>query len=154
MGVFIGLNLCDSSKQSIKKLQEGINLPFSVKQEDLHCTLFTSKDDFDYEPEDLNYPIEIKDIKIGKIKTQKGVDCLALFFDSEFLKDKYENFKKEYNVKPYYKDFKLHITLSYDCGDIDEGAINLNDYIKELKIINEYVQPLRFEVDRRSSPRD
>ena len=98
MGVFIGLNLCDRSKQSIKKLQEGINLPFSVKQEDLHCTLFTSKDDFDYEPEDLNYPIEIKDIKIGKIKTQKGVDCLALFFDCDLLKTKYEFIQAKYGV--------------------------------------------------------
>lgn len=153
MGIFIGLNLSEESKESIKNLQEGINLSFPVKKEDLHCTLFTSKDDFNYEPEDFGHPLEISDIKVGKIKTQKGVDCLALFFDCEVLQTKYEFIQAKYGVTPYYKDFKLHITLSYDCGNINESEINLDEYFTQLKIINEYVQPLRFEVDRRSTPR-
>jgi len=37
---------------------------------------------------------------------------------------------------------------------MDESKINLEKYLTQLKIINEYVQPLRFEVDRRSKPRD
>ena len=131
MGVFIGLNLSEESKESIKNLQEGINLPFSVKKEDLHCTLFTSKDDFSYEAEEFGHPIEINEVRIGKIKTQKGVDCLALFFDCDELKTKHEFIQAKYGVTPYYKDFKLHVTLSYDCGDIDENKIDLDSYITQ-----------------------
>ena len=154
MGIFIGLNICDESKKNIKYLQEEINLPFPVKSNDLHSTLFASKEDFIYEPEYFSNSIEINDIQIKKIKTQKGIDCLALFFECEQLKLKYEFIKAKYGAIPYYNDLKLHITLSYNCGDLDENNIVLDNYFKNLKIINEYVHPLRFEVDRRSKPRD
>lgn len=154
MGVFIGLKVSKEDFLKIKKFQEGIELSNPVKEEDIHCTLFATKDNFDY-CNQLNYlPLEISNLKIGKIKTQKGIDCLALFFDSEVLQNRHNDIKKEYQVEPFYPDLKLHITLSYDCGQIEIENINLENYMKHIKIDYEYVHELRFEINRRMYIRD
>ena len=152
MGLFVGLKLSVEDATKIESFQKKIKLNSSVKKEDLHCTLFATVDNFPYVSEDFK-PIKIKDISLGKIKTQKGVDCLAIFFESDVLKEKYHNIIDTHKVQPYYADFKLHVTLSYDCGDLDIEKININDYFDGIHLIKEYTQPLHFETDRRNTVR-
>lgn len=154
MGIFVGLKISKENLASIKRFQEEVGLTHPVKEEDIHCTLFASSDNVAYVIKEKDFPIEVTAPRLEKIKTQTGVDCLALFFDSKQLEQKYEDIKESYQAKPFYPDLKLHITLSYDCGNFDIEKVSINDYLKKIDFVSEYVQPLKFEVNRRKKSRD
>lgn len=150
---FIGLKLSQQCLDNIHNFQQCIGLENPVKKEDLHCSLFVSVNDFDYEFEDVSLNVEVTDIKIGKIKTQSGVDCLALFFNSKELEHKHNAIQHKYNAFHAYDDFKLHITLSYDCGDINVSQICVDKYLQKLLFVKEYHKAVSFEVNRRKAVR-
>lgn len=154
MGIFVGLKVSKEDLDMIKKFQEHINLSHPIKEEDIHCTLFSSNEDCNYVVEDNNFPIRVTDLKLGKIKTQSGVDCLALFFESMELQDKYNSIKEKYNITSLYPTLLLHITLSYDCGEIDINNIDLNAHIPKIDMISEYVETLKFTINQRLKTRD
>lgn len=147
---FIGLKLSEECLENINQFQRCIGLQNPVKKEDIHCSLFVSKDDFDYNSIEPDFVIEINDIKVDKIKTQNGIDCLALFFNSKELEEKHMYIKNKYNARHAYDDLKLHVTLSYDCGDIDVSQICVEKHLKKLFFVKEFHKPLTFEINRRS----
>lgn len=153
MGLFIGLEVSEQDLENIKKFQEAIELSNPVKKEEIHSTLFATSDNFEYNlPTHL--PLVIEHLTLGKIKTQSGVDCLVLYFESEILKNKHDFIKSHFKVNPYYGNFIPHVTLSYDCGDIDITGLNLKKYIQSLTFVTEYTQDLKFEVNKRKKVRD
>lgn len=154
MGVFIGLKVSKEDLNNIRQFQEKIQLNNRVKEEDIHCTLLSSVDNCEYVVDNKDYPIEMNNLRLGKIKTQTGVDCLALFFDSQQLQAKYDQIKEQYQIKPFYPELKLHITLSYDCGDINVDNIKVNDYFPTLTIMSEYQEVLKFETNQRNKVRN
>lgn len=153
MGLFIGLEVSQQDLEKIKNFQDKIELKNPVKAEEIHCTLFATTDNFEY-VSTTPIPVEIHNITLGKIKTQSGVDCLVLYFDSETLKNQHDFIKDKYNVKPFYAQFIPHLTLSYDCGELDITQTNLKEYIQQLTFIKEYTQDLKFEVNKRKTVRD
>lgn len=153
MGLFIGLKILEKDLEDIKNFQETIKLKNPVKSEEMHCTLFTTTADFNY-ISNINLPIEIQDFRLGKIKTQTDVDCLVLYFRSEILKNQHDLIKNKFNVMPYYEEFIPHITLSYDCGSFEIEEINIKEYIKKITFTKEYVQDLKFEVNKRKKVRN
>lgn len=153
MGLFIGLQLAEQDLKNIEKFQQAINLPNCVKPEEIHCTLFSTTDDFNY-VSTLDLPVEIKNLTLGKIKTQSGVDCLVLYFNSEKLTQYHDEIAHKYGVRPFYPEFIAHITLSYDCGNIDSDKIDLQQYLQSVTLVKEYVQELKFEVNHRKTVRE
>lgn len=152
--MFIGLKISKENLASIKKFQEDVGLSYPVKEEDIHCTLLTTNDNFDYFIEEEFSPIEINNFQLEKIKTQTGVDCLAVCFENERLQEKYDKIIKQYNVKPLYLKLKLHITLSYDCGNFEIGKVLINPYLEKISFIKEYKECLKFEINRRLKGRN
>lgn len=150
---FIGLKLSEKCLENISNFQQCIVLSNPVPKEDIHCSLFVSQDDFDYKSHETGFLIEISDIQVGKIKTQSGIDCLALFFNSKELEEKHMFIKQTYNARHAYEDLKLHITLSYDCGDIDINQICVDTYLQKLFFVKEFHKPLSFEINRRKTVR-
>lgn len=153
MGLFIGLQLAQEDLKNIEKFQQAINLPNPVKQEEIHCTLFSTKDNLEY-VSTLRLPIEVDELTLGKIKTQSGIDCLVLYFNSSTLSNYHDEIKDKYNVTPFYPKFIAHVTLSYDCGDIEINKINLMNYIEKITLVKEYSQELKFEINHRKTLRD
>lgn len=153
MGLFIGLQLSEQDLQNIENFQQGINVPNPVKKEDIHCTLFSTIDNLDYKST-LQLPLEITDMTLGKIKTQSGVDCLVLYFNNEVLRQYHDSIAEKYHVRPFYPEFIAHITLSYDCGEINIKSIDVNQYISRITFVKEYAEQLKFEVNYRKTVRN
>lgn len=153
MGVFIGLKLCVEDLKRIVSLQESIELNNPVHEKDIHCTLFSSVNNFNYITRE-SISIKIDKIYLGKIKTQSGIDCLALFFTDEALEKYHYSISHQYNVEHMYKDCNFHITLSYDCGEIELKKIELEKYLNKIEFVEEYCQELKFEVNRRKEVRN
>ena len=126
MGLFIGLELSQKDLENIKIFQETIQLKNPVKPEEIHCTLFATTDNLNY-ISSTQLPTEVESLTLGKIKTQSGVDCLVIYIESEVLKSQHEFIKTNFKVKPFYNQFIPHVTLSYDCGDLDISNIKLNE---------------------------
>lgn len=153
MGLFIGLEVSEKDVENIKAFQEEIQLTHPVKTEELHCTLFATSDNFEYNnPTQL--PLVIENLTLGKIKIQSGVDCLVLYFTSPELENKHNLIRDTFKVKPYYQSFIPHITLSYDCGDIEIANIDLKKYLNTITFVSEYTQDLKFEENKRKKVRD
>lgn len=119
---------------------------------EIHCTLFSTKDELKY-VSTISLPIEVRNVTLGKIKSQNGIDCLVLFIESETLYTQHNMIKDRFNTKHLYEEFKPHITLSYDCESINISKINLGEYVEEITFVEEYLQPLNFEVNRRKEVR-
>lgn len=153
MGLFIGLQLAENDLKNIETFQQAIKLPNPVKLDEIHCTLFSTTDNFEY-VSSLDLPIEIKQLTLGKIKTQTGIDCLVLYFNSQELLEYHDFIKDKYQVRPFYPKFIAHITLSYDCGDLDLNKVDLSKYIEKVTLIKEYSQELKFEVNNRKTVRE
>lgn len=150
MGVFIGLKLSKNDLLKIQKLQKEIDLPNPVDAQKIHCTLFISPDDFNYCGNNFSpIDIDISQLRLGKIKTQQGVDCLALFFHSPNLIEKHTDIKETYRVNHLYEDFKPHITLSYDCGPFQHEHIQLAQFLDKIVFDKQFQESTYFTKERR-----
>jgi hypothetical protein len=149
MGTFIGLNFSKSTLDGIEKFQQAIGLKNIVNINDIHTTVLCSLDDIiDFKFKDFK-GLKISEFKLGKMKTQKGIDCLVIEFNEEMIIKRHEEVLQLYNVVSFYGEFKGHISLSYDCGDMDISNIDIKTYLNELEVENEYFEELKFETCRR-----
>ena len=72
------------------------------------------------------------------MKTQKGIECLVIAFKNKILDQMHQDIKDKHKVRPFFHNYAQHITLSYDCGDVDLDKVKLADYIHEINLVSDY----------------
>jgi len=146
-GTYAGVHFSDDTKNSILKYVKENNIPNPTPIDKMHCTLLYSRK---YCP---NYKAA-GDIKPFWNGTPGGFNvwegqpdedghkpnCLILEFKCDELTNRHNSLMTEHDATYDFPEYKTHITLSYDIGEMDIN--NLPKYTSPIEITNEYGEDL------------
>lgn len=137
-GLFVCVNFSNNTLKALKEYQIANNIQNPLDTTDLHTTVVHSKDPIsNFQP-------------LGQINWQgtftrfdifdsDGDNCLVLRFACPELSQRWKDTIKM-GAKWKYDQFRPHITLSYNAGDIDLNS--LPPYTGLINIIEEVASPL------------
>lgn len=143
-GTYVGAKFSKQTVDDLSKMITKLKIPNPISKEDFHTTIIFSRKRF---PEDFKALGKLKELWIG-IPTsldiftgRNGQKCLVLKYTCKEQKERHEYLMNEYDATYDWPEYKIHLTLSYDCGDFDSN-INIKDYIEKIEIEKEYTEDL------------
>jgi hypothetical protein len=150
-GTYAAVNFDKSTTDAVAKYIVDNDIPNGLKTDKMHCTvLYSRKHCPDYEPLGKIDPawigtptkLEVWESR-GKLRDEDTTRCLVMKFTCDKLNARHEKLMKEHDATYDFPDYKTHITLSYDIGDMDETKLpDIKDAVKEIKIVEEYSEDL------------
>lgn len=149
-GTYAAVRFDPATKAAIAKWIENSKIPNPTNTDKLHCTvLYSRKYCPDYEPlGDIDPPWIGKPDKLevwesrGKLRNEEPKRCLVMKFSCDDLVKRHEELMKEHDATYDFPEYKTHITLSYDIGDMDEADLPDISSIGDITIVEEYGEDL------------
>ena len=132
----------------IKTFIEENEIPNGVPEEKLHSTLLYSRKYLpEYEPHGhykksmAGTPTEFNVWKSQPDENDKTSNCLVLAYDCEDLVTRHNHLMDEHGGTFDFDEYRPHVTLSYDIGDMNIDNFNPDD-IGPINIVQEYGEDL------------
>lgn len=147
-GTYVGAKFSKKTIKELKNLMKEVKVPKPLASDKFHTTIIFSRTKF---PDDFEALGKLDKPWIGIPKSfdiftgRNKQNCLVLKYECKDQVDRHKLLMKEYNATYDWPEFKVHLTMSYDCGDFDFKSIKIEDYIKDIEIIEEYTEPLQLE---------
>lgn len=149
-GTYAGVKFDTETNKILHKYMKDNNIPNSVRPDKLHTTVLYSRKHLpNYKaPGKLEHFISGKPIEFEVWPTRptdgsNPARCLVLRYDSPELVKRHNELMKQHDATYDFPDYKPHITLSYDIGDLDEKKFpDIKKYIDEITITDEYQEDL------------
>lgn len=149
-GTYAAVNF---DKETIKTIQEYMkenDIPNPLSSDKMHTTLLKSRKYCpDYkaagkiDPPWVGTPTEFEVWKTRPKDGGEGSNCLVLRFECKELNDRHAELMKEHDASYDFPDYKTHISLSYDIGDMDWKKLpDIKKYLGDIKIVEEYGEDL------------
>ena len=147
-GTYAAAHFDSDSKKVIADFIKDNKIPNPTKTEKLHCTVIYSRAHVPNFKAAGKYqsPMVCKPKGFAVWDTQPDEDgnkarCLVLELSCPEFKARHRELMKEYPEATYdYPEFKVHVTLSYNLGDMDEK--DLPEIKQELRLVEEYTTPI------------
>jgi len=145
-GTFAGVKFDDKTTRAISAYIKANNIPEGLRASKMHATLLYSKKYLpDYEPAGkLENPLvgKFSGFEIFKSTSDEGesTNCLVLRFTCKALSSRHVSLMKEHEATYDYDEYKPHVTLTYNAGELDPDT--LPSFDMDLVIIEEYSQDL------------
>jgi hypothetical protein len=150
-GTYAAVKFDDKTVAALQKYIKDNDIPNGTPAEKMHCTvLYSRKHCPDYKPAgEIDPPwtgtpdkLEVWESN-GKLRDKPTTRCLVMKFKCEELNARHKELMDEHDATYDFPEYKTHITLSYDIGDMDEDKLpNIKDAIGEIKVVNEYGEDL------------
>lgn len=150
-GTYAAVKFDQPTKDAIAKYIKDNDIPNGTNPNKLHCTvLYSRKYCPEYQPLGTIDPpwkgtptsLEVWESK-GKLRDEEPSRCLVMKFDCEQLVNRHNLLMKEHKATYDFPEYKTHITLSYDIGDMDETMLpDIKQAIKTIAITEEYGEDL------------
>lgn len=149
-GTYAAVKFDKKTTDALKKYMVDNDIPNPLRREKMHTTLLYSRKYCpDYEPLGkidppwIGEPLEFEVWKSKPKDGGEGSNCLVLRFKCEQLDKRHEKLMKELDATYDFPDYKTHITLSYDIGDMDwKDLPDIKKYLSEIVIVEEYGEDL------------
>lgn len=145
-GTYVGVKFSIDSRKKLKELCDNIAIPEPCDENDFHCTVMYSTkplpklvEDEDGDKE-FDPPIVAQMKKFHIFDTQDGNKSLVILLECEYLTTRHEEISEKYDAEYPHDEYRPHVTLSYNVGDIDLDDIDYE--LGELEIVDEYVAPI------------
>lgn len=150
-GTYVGARFSSKSNNELVQLIEKLNVPNPVTSDALHVTIMYSTkglpeivDDYGTERK-LNPPMIINPIKFDFFKSRGNTNVLIVILESPELKERHKDIMNDYAAIYPHSEYIPHVTLSYNCGEFDISELNINNYIGNLELALEYIEPLNIQ---------
>ena len=147
-GTYAGVRFCYDTVSRIKAYIEENEIAQPVPDEKLHTTLLYSRKFLpDYTPQgEIDPPLVGKGTKFDVWESQPNENgeksnCLVMEYDCPELTERHESLMKEHGGTFDFDEYKPHVTLSYNIGDMDASKLNPAD-IGDLNLVTEYGEDL------------
>lgn len=150
-GTYAAVKFSQKTIDQVVKYIEENDIPNATPADKLHCTvLYSRKYCPDYEPQgeiDPPYIGECDKLEVweskGKLRDQEPTRCLVLKFKCPALNERHEELMDEHDATYDFPEYKTHITLSYDIGDMDESTLpDPCETITTIEVVKEYGEDL------------
>jgi len=142
-GKFVAFTLSDETKANLANFANTHQIINPADPKEYHITLVYSKADFPWTVMDtLEDPIVVEPAALfwEVFKTESGSNCLVLRMEHPALLARHKQ-AMEAGATNDFPDYKSHITISYDIGEVQIETIPIPDF--EIEIIGEYEDPLK-----------
>lgn len=145
-GTYAGVNFDDDTVNRLIEYVQYNNLANPVPKDKFHTTLLYSRKHLPhYEPPGKINPAWVgkpTELKVWKSQPPDPTNCLVLLYECDDLIDRHEYLMKEHGATFDYDEYRPHITLSYDIGDMDVKQLSPIDEIGDITIVREYGEEL------------
>lgn len=153
-GTYAGVHFDESTKDALMQYIKDNNIPNPTKRDKMHTTvLYSRKFCPDYVPlGDIDPPwIGVVD-GLEVWPTQSGNNALVITYTSSDLADRHERLMDEHDATYDYDEYKTHVTLSYDIGDMDISTLpDIKQAVPVIKIVEEYGEDLDLDWSSKNS---
>ena len=149
IGTYAGVHFSEKTKNEIHEYMQLNHIPNELSPSKLHTTLLYSRKylpDYKavgkYDKPMIGIP---GNFDIWKSNGEDGepTNCLIVEFECEELNERHDNLMKEHKATYDYPKYKTHITLSYDCGELDpKKLMPFKKIVKKIEIVEEYQEIL------------
>lgn len=150
-GTYAAVKFDHETTLSLSEYIKDNNIPNGVPESKMHCTvLYSRKHCPKYKPQGKIDPpwngtpdkLEVWESR-GKLRDEDPKRCLVLKFKCEKLNQRHNTLMKEHNATYDFPEYKTHVTLSYDIGDLDETKLpSITEWLGDLVIVEEYGENL------------
>lgn len=150
-GTYAGVRFDDNTKRAISKYIKDNDIPNPVSADKLHTTLLYSRKHLpNYKPLGqlkralVGHPTEF-DVweSKGKLRDEATTRCLVLEFKCPNLVERHKHLMDEHQATYDFPEYKTHITLSYDIGDLDiDDLPDIKKTLDSITIVEEYSEEL------------
>lgn len=156
-GTYAAVKFDDETIEALQKYIKDNDIPNATPGAKMHCTvLYSRKHCPDYEPAGkIDPPWVGKPTKLevwesrGKLRDQEPTRCLVMKFECDELNARHKELMDEHDATYDFPEYKTHITLSYDIGDMDEKELpDITKAIDKITVVEEYGEDL--DLDRAS----
>lgn len=147
-GTYVGAKFDKTTVKNLSKLMKKLDVSNPLEEDNFHTTIIFSRTKFpdDFEAlGDMKKPWTAIPEKFEIFTGRNGQKCLVLCYNCDEQRERHEKLMKDYDATYDWPEYKLHVTLSYDCGDFDPTKYDPNDYIKKIVINNEYTTALELD---------
>lgn len=149
-GTYAGVRFDTATVDAIEKYMKDNDIPKAVSGDKLHTTLLYSRKYLpDYKatgkltPHLIGTPTEFVVWKTSGDDGKEPANCLVLMYSCPALVKRHKELMKEYDATYDFDEYKTHITLSYDIGDLDIKTLpEIKKTIKSIVIVEEYQEDL------------
>lgn len=141
-GTYIGIRYSEETKSSLIEKAKSLGVLNITPREKLHTTITYSRKHVDVDVKGESVDFEIKNLFVPDVfKTQEGKHALVWKVYSKDLHKRYNEIQS-LGATSDYDEYKPHITISYDTGEITEEMLKPFTLDIEPSIIEEYYEPL------------
>jgi len=142
-GVYVGLRVLDPANSQLVEFAEEnkISNPSTTKERRLHVTTIYSRRWAPLVPDAARHLA--RPLAWRTFVAQGGKRCLVLQLSAPSVQRRHRQLMSLYPLTFDYEVFIPHITLSYDAGDLDLGA--LPPFQEDVWLGDEYVEELRID---------
>lgn len=150
-GTYAAVKFDEDTKDAILEYIKEHDIPNPISRDKMHCTvLYSRKYCPDYEPLGKIDPpwigeptkFEVWESR-GKLRDEEPKRCLVLKFKCDKLNERHKELMDEHDATYDFPEYKTHITLSYDIGDMDETKLpDIHKFLDVIKIVEEYGEDL------------
>lgn len=146
-GTYVGVHFDDETKDAIEAGIKALNIPKPIERHKMHSTVVYSRKVLpDFKPRGkLDKPIKATAKTFDIFKSKSGENCLVVKLDCPELVKRHKEIRKEHGATHDFDEYLPHVTLSYDCGDLDLSDKSPSEYFKVFNIVEEYDEPLQLE---------
>lgn len=119
-GTYCGARFGKKSQEALAKYCEDNGIPNAVPMNKLHVTILYSRKFLpDFVPAGYYaVPHSAEPVSLEVWPSQSGAKCLVLKLDCPSLTKRHKALMKQHKATFDYPEYKTHVTLSYDIGDM------------------------------------
>jgi 2'-5' RNA ligase len=148
-GSYVAEEFDAESADKLYEFAKSLDVENLVPKEKYHITLIYSKKSlptsFKVKPLSERNPVIVEPKGLNIFQTQEGNNCLVVEFFTPDLVKRHESLMSKYNLTYDFDSYIPHVSISYNCGDYEiPDDVNFKS-IKELKVVNEYHEPLNLD---------
>lgn len=146
-GTYVGVKFSKDTKDRLKEYMKKNDIPNPLPRDKMHTTVIYSRKRAD----DIKPHGKIDPPWIGKpesmeiFKTRDENNALVLRYKCKKLSDRHQYIMDKHDTTYDWPEFKIHVTLSYDCGDIDLDSLSDVKDIGDIEIVEEYKEDLELD---------
>lgn len=147
-GTYAGYKYDKDGVALLSKYAKDNELPNPLDPDKTHTTLLYSRKPCpDYKPlGKLDPPIKCKIKEMEVWPTQSKKNALVVTLDAPDMCKRHKTLMDEHEATYDFDEYKPHITLSYDIGDLDVDKLpQIRDTVEEIDAVEEYHEELQDE---------
>ena len=150
-GTYAGVRFSEDTVNRIKSFIGNNEIPEPIPDDKMHSTVLYSRKHLpNYEAAgDYETPLEGTPTEFDLWESQPDEDgvksnCLVLQYDCDPLLERHQSLMDEHGATFDFEEYKPHVTLSYNVGDLDLSNLNPSD-VGPINVVSEYQEDLNMD---------